>query len=243
MALQRLLWMAFCWQVDKHRDHLINYIIFLRITPFLPNWFINITSPIINVPLGVFFLGTFLGKAELCLKGSLVLFFLCFAFVLLHHWPLVFYFIGWQEWPRHPLWQLMQVRHYTNWPQLGRPCLGTHWLCWGCWLCFLSCLCSSRRNCSRNWSRTLNYSAPHLPGWSHIPSPWLRNSTCSCQSDCSACLCLIQSCSCHWGWNPWPVAHRALLHPKCTQWWFPLDFVCHKVETGPCLLLLFCFYT
>ncbi|XP_077568843.1 transmembrane protein 41B isoform X1 [Stigmatopora nigra] len=50
-------------QVDKHRDHLINYIIFLRITPFLPNWFINITSPVINVPLGVFFVGTFLGVA------------------------------------------------------------------------------------------------------------------------------------------------------------------------------------
>lgn len=51
-------------QVDKHREHLINYIIFLRITPFLPNWFINITSPVINVPLGVFFFGTFLGKKE-----------------------------------------------------------------------------------------------------------------------------------------------------------------------------------
>lgn len=50
-------------QVDRHRQHLINYIIFLRITPFLPNWFINITSPIINVPLGVFFIGTFLGVA------------------------------------------------------------------------------------------------------------------------------------------------------------------------------------
>ncbi|CAJ1049665.1 transmembrane protein 41B [Xyrichtys novacula] len=50
-------------QVDKHRDHLINYIIFLRITPFLPNWFINITSPVINLPLGVFFIGTFLGVA------------------------------------------------------------------------------------------------------------------------------------------------------------------------------------
>lgn len=51
-----------CIQVEKHRDHLINYIIFLRITPFLPNWFINITSPVINVPLEVFFIGTFLGK-------------------------------------------------------------------------------------------------------------------------------------------------------------------------------------
>lgn len=57
-----LIFFFFCWQVDKHRDHLINYIIFLRITPFLPNWFINITSPVINVPLGVFFIGTFLGK-------------------------------------------------------------------------------------------------------------------------------------------------------------------------------------
>lgn len=50
-------------QVDKHRGHLINYIVFLRITPFLPNWFINITAPVINVPLGVFFIGTFFGVA------------------------------------------------------------------------------------------------------------------------------------------------------------------------------------
>ncbi|MGH0131790.1 UNVERIFIED_CONTAM: hypothetical protein FKN15_053156 [Acipenser sinensis] len=49
--------------VDKHRGHLINYIVFLRITPFLPNWFINITAPVINVPLGVFFIGTFFGVA------------------------------------------------------------------------------------------------------------------------------------------------------------------------------------
>ncbi|KAK6191727.1 hypothetical protein SNE40_003334 [Patella caerulea] len=53
------------WQthVERHKDHLLNYIIFLRITPFLPNWFINITSPVLNVPLTPFFLGTFLGVA------------------------------------------------------------------------------------------------------------------------------------------------------------------------------------
>ncbi|XP_050729896.1 transmembrane protein 41B-like isoform X3 [Eriocheir sinensis] len=53
------------WQekVDKQRDNLLFYIIFLRITPFLPNWFINITSPIINVPLWPFWLGTFIGVA------------------------------------------------------------------------------------------------------------------------------------------------------------------------------------
>ncbi|XP_055327514.1 transmembrane protein 41B-like [Paramacrobiotus metropolitanus] len=50
-------------QVDKHRDSLLNYIIFLRITPFLPNWFINLASPVIGVPLKQFFLGTFLGVA------------------------------------------------------------------------------------------------------------------------------------------------------------------------------------
>jgi len=49
--------------VDRHRHNLLSYIIFLRITPFLPNWFINITSPIINVPLTHFFLGTFIGVA------------------------------------------------------------------------------------------------------------------------------------------------------------------------------------
>eukprot|EP00057_Strongylocentrotus_purpuratus_P026858 XP_011681332.1 PREDICTED: transmembrane protein 41B [Strongylocentrotus purpuratus] len=49
--------------VARHREHLLNYIIFLRITPFLPNWFINITSPILEVSLWPFFIGTFLGVA------------------------------------------------------------------------------------------------------------------------------------------------------------------------------------
>ncbi|CAE1269896.1 Transmembrane protein 41 homolog,Transmembrane protein 41B [Acanthosepion pharaonis] len=47
-------------QVASYREHLLNYIIFLRITPFLPNWFINIAAPVINVPLKQFFLGTFI---------------------------------------------------------------------------------------------------------------------------------------------------------------------------------------
>lgn len=36
---------------------------FLRITPFLPNWFINIASPLLGVQIWPFFIGTFLGKA------------------------------------------------------------------------------------------------------------------------------------------------------------------------------------
>lgn len=54
------------FQVNKHRENLLWYIIFLRITPFLPNWFINITSPVIHVPLFPFFMGTFFGKHCLC---------------------------------------------------------------------------------------------------------------------------------------------------------------------------------
>lgn len=48
-------------KVNRHRGNLLNYLLFLRMTPFLPNWFINITSPIIGVPLIQFWIGTFLG--------------------------------------------------------------------------------------------------------------------------------------------------------------------------------------
>ncbi|KAI6660848.1 hypothetical protein LOD99_13572 [Oopsacas minuta] len=50
-------------KIDKHKDHLIYYIIFLRITPFLPNWFINIAAPQIGVSLIPFIIGTFCGVA------------------------------------------------------------------------------------------------------------------------------------------------------------------------------------
>lgn len=50
-------------KVEKQKDNLLGYIIFLRITPFLPNWFINIVSPVIDVHLRPFWLGTFVGVA------------------------------------------------------------------------------------------------------------------------------------------------------------------------------------
>lgn len=50
-------------QVQRHQKDLLSYITFLRITPFLPNWFINVTSPVLHVPLTPFFVGTFLGVA------------------------------------------------------------------------------------------------------------------------------------------------------------------------------------
>ncbi|XP_010274274.1 PREDICTED: uncharacterized membrane protein At4g09580-like isoform X1 [Nelumbo nucifera] len=48
-------------QVAKRRDSLLNYMLFLRVTPTLPNTFINVASPIVDVPYHIFFLATFFG--------------------------------------------------------------------------------------------------------------------------------------------------------------------------------------
>nr|CAG8459019.1 4326_t:CDS:10 [Entrophospora candida] len=52
-------------QLNEHRDNLFSYILFLRVTPFLPNWFINIASPHLKVDVGKFYWATFLGVAPL----------------------------------------------------------------------------------------------------------------------------------------------------------------------------------
>ncbi|CAI6342644.1 unnamed protein product [Macrosiphum euphorbiae] len=49
--------------VKKHNDNMFCYMMFLRITPFLPNWFINVCAPLVDVPLIPFWLGTFFGVA------------------------------------------------------------------------------------------------------------------------------------------------------------------------------------
>ncbi|KAI4328054.1 hypothetical protein L6164_020447 [Bauhinia variegata] len=48
-------------QVAKRRKGLLNYMLFLRLTPTLPNTFINVASPIVDVPYHIFFLGTVIG--------------------------------------------------------------------------------------------------------------------------------------------------------------------------------------
>ncbi|CAH8334535.1 unnamed protein product [Eruca vesicaria subsp. sativa] len=48
-------------EIGKRRDKLLNYMLFLRITPTLPNLFINLASPIVDVPFHVFFLATLVG--------------------------------------------------------------------------------------------------------------------------------------------------------------------------------------
>ncbi|RVX14424.1 putative membrane protein [Vitis vinifera] len=47
--------------VAKRRERLLNYMLFLRVTPTLPNTFINVASPMVDVPYHIFFLATFIG--------------------------------------------------------------------------------------------------------------------------------------------------------------------------------------
>ena len=48
--------------MKENQDDLFNYVLFLRITPFLPNWFINLTGPLVGVPLSPFFWGSVIGE-------------------------------------------------------------------------------------------------------------------------------------------------------------------------------------
>jgi uncharacterized membrane protein YdjX (TVP38/TMEM64 family) len=49
--------------VDEKRSTLFTFMLFLRTTPLIPNWFVNVSSPIAGIPLSTFFLGTFFGKS------------------------------------------------------------------------------------------------------------------------------------------------------------------------------------
>ena len=48
---------AFGKEVDKRQNDMLLYIIFLRLTPILPNTFINVASPVVRVPFLPFVIG------------------------------------------------------------------------------------------------------------------------------------------------------------------------------------------
>lgn len=50
-------------QVARFRSELFVYLLFLRLTPVIPNWLINLASPVANVPLQTFALATLVGIA------------------------------------------------------------------------------------------------------------------------------------------------------------------------------------
>eukprot|EP00049_Salpingoeca_infusionum_P019043 m.359885 g.359885 ORF g.359885 m.359885 type:complete len:241 (+) comp18791_c0_seq1:97-819(+) len=63
-------------KVGEHKNNMVFYMLFLRATPILPNWFISLASPVIGVPFIPFFLGTLIGVAPPCMlyiEGGMVL--------------------------------------------------------------------------------------------------------------------------------------------------------------------------
>lgn len=48
-------------KIANNKDNIWFYMLFLRLTPFLPNWFINLTSPIAGIPFATFASATMLG--------------------------------------------------------------------------------------------------------------------------------------------------------------------------------------
>lgn len=59
----------FAEQIEKHRHNLFWYLMFLRLTPLVPNWFINLASPILNISFWVFCLATCFGNLNLLLES------------------------------------------------------------------------------------------------------------------------------------------------------------------------------
>ena len=50
-------------QVAENRDGLFFYLLFLRLFPMSPNWFMNMVAPLVGVPVHLFFLSVFIGES------------------------------------------------------------------------------------------------------------------------------------------------------------------------------------
>ena len=48
-------------RADENRQYMLTFNFFLRLTPFMPNWAINLMCPLVGVPLKPFFIGSLIG--------------------------------------------------------------------------------------------------------------------------------------------------------------------------------------
>lgn len=66
----------FAMQVDNNQERLPYFLLSLRLVPVSPNWFINVTSPILGIPIKMFAVTAFLGLMPynfICVKAGNVL--------------------------------------------------------------------------------------------------------------------------------------------------------------------------
>ncbi|XP_030613595.1 transmembrane protein 41A-A isoform X2 [Archocentrus centrarchus] len=48
-------------KVEENQDRLFFFLLFLRFFPMTPNWFLNMSAPIVNIPISFFFCSVFIG--------------------------------------------------------------------------------------------------------------------------------------------------------------------------------------
>lgn len=60
--LQPLWSVLLVFQVEENQDCLFFFLLFLRFFPMTPNWFLNMSAPIVNIPITFFFCSVFIGK-------------------------------------------------------------------------------------------------------------------------------------------------------------------------------------
>jgi uncharacterized membrane protein YdjX (TVP38/TMEM64 family) len=47
--------------VSAHKNNLFWYMLFLRLTPLIPNWFVNLASPLVGIPYVYFLFASMFG--------------------------------------------------------------------------------------------------------------------------------------------------------------------------------------
>ncbi|XP_043992660.1 transmembrane protein 41A-B-like [Gambusia affinis] len=63
-------------KVEENRSSLFFFLLFLRFFPMTPNWFLNITCPVLNIPLSIFFFSVLIGLIPynfICVRTGSVL--------------------------------------------------------------------------------------------------------------------------------------------------------------------------
>ena len=56
---QKLAWLQ--RKIDENRHNMLYYFLFLRLTPIVPNWFLNASAAVVGVPFWVFFFASLVG--------------------------------------------------------------------------------------------------------------------------------------------------------------------------------------
>ena len=55
----KLAWLQ--TKIDENKHNLLYYFLFLRLTPIVPNWFLNASAALVGVPFSIFGLATMIG--------------------------------------------------------------------------------------------------------------------------------------------------------------------------------------